>query len=313
MPTQRPFRFAAMVTGADSGEAFLDRARQIDAYGYSALAMVDHFNPNFSPTPGLTAAAVAVPSLRVICTVYDNDFRNPVLLAKEIATIDQLSNGRVDFGLGAGWLKRDYDQTGIPYERPGVRISRMEEALTVMKGYWSGQPFSFKGEYYTVDKTDGHPPVVQQPHPPVYIGGGGKRILSIAGREADIIGVHMRFGPEGAYGGENQTHQAMQERMDWIRDAAGSRFDEIEFALLVFTVKITSTVAERDDLAARIAEANEVSVENVLASPYYLIGSEQQIVENILQLRESFGFSHFTIGGGSVDDAAPIVDRLAGQ
>ncbi len=299
-----------MIRGADSGGDFLNQVRQIEQMGYSTLAMVDHFNPTYSPTPGLTAAAVVAPSLRVLATVYDNDFRNPVLLAKEIATLDQISGGRVDFGIGAGWLQRDYDQTGIPYDRPGVRISRMEEALSVFKGAWSGESFSFEGEHYHVRDHQGYPATVQQPHPPIYIGGGGQRILGIAGREADIIGVHVRFGPEGALDSADTIHAELVKKIDWIRDGAGDRFEEIELALLLFAAKIVDSESEKQAEIARIAEANEMSEAAVSASPYYLVGSEAELVEQIQGLRETFNISHFTVVAPDVVGFAPVVKRL---
>jgi probable F420-dependent oxidoreductase len=313
MADRRPFKFAAMIRGGDSGEEFLGRVRQIESLGYNQVAMVDHFNPTYSPVPGLTAAAIVAPSLRVVATVFDNDFRNPVLLAKEMATLDQLSGGRVDVGIGAGWLLRDYEQSGVPYERAGVRISRMEEALAVMKGAWRGEPFSFEGEHYTIKDLEGYPPPVQQPHPPIYIGGGGDRMLSIAGREADIIGVHVRFGPERAATSEDVYRDEMIRKIDVIREAAGSRFDGIELALLLFGAKVIDSKADQEAEIARIAGANGMSVEEAAASPYFLVGSETELVEQIQGLRETFGISHFTIVAGDADGFAPVVARLSGR
>jgi probable F420-dependent oxidoreductase len=312
MTEQRPFSFAAMMRGADSGGAFLDRVRQIEQLGYTTAAMVDHFNPTYSPTPGLTAAAVVAPSLRVLATVYDNDFRNPVLLAKEIATMDQITGGRVDFGLGAGWLERDYDQTGIQYDRPGVRISRMEEALKVFKGAWSGEAFSFEGDYYSVKDHTGYPSTVQDPHPPIYIGGGGQRILGIAGREADIIGVHVRFGPEGALDSVDTIRAEMEKKIDWIRAGAGDRFDQIELALLVFAVKVVASEADKQAEIESIAKSNEMSVAAVEASPYFLVGSEADLIEQIQGLRDTFNITHFTVTPDDVDGFAPVVKQLRG-
>lgn len=312
MAEQRPFRFAAMVRGADSGSEFVERVQQIEQMGYSTVAMVDHFNPTYSPVPALTAAAMVAPSLRVLTTVFDNDFRNPVLLAKEIATIDQITGGRIDFGLGAGWHKVDYDQSGIQYDPPGVRISRMEEALTIFKNTWSGEEFSFEGEHYTIKNHQGYPLPVQQPHPPVYIGGGGKRILGIAGREADIIGVHVRFGPDGALDSADTIRAEMEKKIGWIRDGAGDRFEQIEFALLLFAAKVVDSESAKQAEIARIAKSIEISEQAVAASPYYLVGSESELVEQIQGLRETFNITHFTIVAGDVDGFAPVVQRLTG-
>lgn len=313
MAEKRPFRFAAMTNNAESGSEFLERVRQVEAMGYTQLAMVDHFNLSYAPVPSLTAAALTAPSLRVLATVFDNDYRNPVLLAKEMATLDQLSGGRVDVGIGAGWTKSDYDQSGVRYDPPGVRISRMVEGLEIMKGFWSGEPFNFSGEHYEIEDLRGYPAPVQKPHPPVYIGGGGKRMLSIAAREADIIGVHVRFGPEAALTAEDATREAMVEKMGWIRDAAGDRYDNIEFALLLFTAKVTSSSSETEAEASAIAGRLGISVEAVMASPYYHVGSEDEMAENLEDLRETFGVNHFAISGASVDSFAPVAKRLAGR
>lgn len=313
MGQRRPFRFAAAARNAETGAAFLDRIRQIEQMGYSTVAMVDHFNPTFSPMPALTAAAMVAPSLRVLTTVFANDFRNPVLLAKEIATLDQLSDGRVDFGLGAGWLQRDYDQAGIPYDPPGVRISRMEEALHIYKQIWSGDDeFDFFGEYYTIRGHRPYPLPVQQPHPPIYIGGGGRRILSIAGREADIIGVHVRFGSEGALDSRDAIYEEMEKKIGWIRAAAGERFDQIELALLLFAARVVDSESEKQAEIERIAAANDMPPAAVAASPYYLVGSEAELAEQLHALRETFNFTHFTITAPDVDRFAPVAQRLAG-
>ncbi|MFW6075412.1 MAG: TIGR03621 family F420-dependent LLM class oxidoreductase [Chloroflexota bacterium] len=313
MPEKRPFTFAAMMRGEDSGSAFIERARRIESMGYSTAAMVDHFNQTFAPVPALTAAAIAAPSLRVLATVFDNDFRNPVLLAKEMVTIDRLTDGRVDVGIGAGWMESDYRQTGIQYDPPGVRISRMEEALTVMKGFWRGELFDYNGEHYTIEGLRGYPLPVQQPHPPVYIGGGGKRILGIAGREADIIGVHVRFGPDGQLDTIDTVREEMDKKFDWIRDGAGDRFDQIQFALMLFAASIVdSESAKRDEIAA-ISERIGQPGEAVAASPYYLVGSERELIEQIEALRETWNITHFTIPTAAVDSFAPVVKELVGK
>ena len=311
MTNQRAFNFAAMIRGADSGAGFIETVQQIEQHGYTTAAMVDHFNPTYAPTPGLMAAAMIAPSLRVLATVYDNDFRNPVLLAKEIATMDQITGGRVDFGLGAGWLERDYEQTGIQYDRPGVRISRMEEALAVFKGAWSGEAFNYDGEHYTVKDHTGFPVPAQKPHPPIYIGGGGQRILGIAGREADIIGVHVRFGPEGALDSADTFRAEMDKRIEWIKAGAGDRFDDIELALLLFAAKVVDSDAAKQREIESIAEANGLSVDAVEASPYFLVGTEDDMVEQVEGLRETYGVSHFTVTPGDVDGFSAVVKRLS--
>src|SRR5262249_35229896 len=158
--------------------------------GYATLVIADHFGDrDFAPIAALTAAALSTTSLRVSCTVFDNDFRHPALLAREAATLDVLSDGRLEFGIGAGYFQSDYDQSGIPLDPPGTRVSRMEEAVHIIKGMWAGGPFSFDGKYYRVADISAGVQPIQRPHPPVFIGAGGKRLLTFAAREADIIGV----------------------------------------------------------------------------------------------------------------------------
>src|SRR2546426_3745581 len=184
MSKPRPFRFAVQEHRAPSAKAWKDNARRVDAHGYSALYLPDHFTDQVGPFAALMAAADATTSLRVGSLVFDNDYRHPVVLAKEAATIDLLSDGRLDLGLGAGWLVSDYEQAGIPYDSPGTRIERMEEGLQIIKGLMAGGSFSFTGKHYRISGMEGFPLPVQKPHPPIVIGGGGRRMLSLAAREA---------------------------------------------------------------------------------------------------------------------------------
>ena len=190
----RPFRFGVASVETASGSAWTEFARRAEALGYATLLVPDHYLNPLTPVPALMAAAAVTTTLRVGCTVFANDFRHPALLAKEAATIDLLSGGRFEFGLGAGWLKDEYDQVGIPFDPPGVRVARMEEGLRVIKGLWGEEPVTFAGAYYTISGLEGTPKPVQRPHPPIYVGGGGKRLLS-CGRAG---GGHRRLRVAGA-------------------------------------------------------------------------------------------------------------------
>ena len=311
--TVRPFRFAAAIPKPDRGDHFLEVVRRAESQGYTDFAIFDHFSPNFAPIAGLTAAAMVAPSMRVSCTVFDNDFRHPAVLAKEMATLDQLTGGRVDVGIGAGWLKSDYDQTGILYDRPGIRIDRMEEAIAIMRGLWTDGPVDFQGEHYTISGMEGHPKPAQHPLP-IFIGGGGRRMLNIAAREADIIGVHVRLGPTGGEEVTTDPRARLAEKIQWIRDDAEDRFGEIELAIQLFAVSIVDSGAEQQAEAERIAAASgimQLTPELVLESPYHLVGSENEIVEGLQDLRETFGITHFTVFR-DLDGFAPILDRLSG-
>src|SRR5688500_8697486 len=186
----RPFRFGVQLSSAPSGAEWATLARRAEDLGYSSLFLPDHFGAQLAPVPAMQAAADATTSLKVGCLVFDNDYKHPVVLAKEVATIDVLSGGRVELGIGAGWMNSDYEQSGIQHDRAGVRIDRMEEGIAVMKGLFGEGPCSYEGAHYRVTAMDGLPKPVQRPHPPLLIGGGGKRVLSIAGREADIVGIN---------------------------------------------------------------------------------------------------------------------------
>ncbi|MGH9824912.1 MAG: TIGR03621 family F420-dependent LLM class oxidoreductase, partial [Blastocatellia bacterium] len=187
---KKKFRFGAQVAGPASAKGWREKAQAIEAAGYSTLFLPDHFEDMLAPFSALMCAADATSTLRVGTLVFDNDFRHPAVLAKEAATLDLLSGGRVELGMGAGWMITDYEKAGMTYDPVGVRISRLEESLAIVKGLFAVGEFSFSGNHYKVTGFDGLPKPVQKPHPPILIGGGGKRILSLAAREADIVKVN---------------------------------------------------------------------------------------------------------------------------
>lgn len=259
------------------------------------------------------AAASATSSLRVGALVFDNDYKHPVVLAKEAATIDVLSGGRLELGLGAGWMQSDYDQSGIPYDRPGVRLDRFEEGLAIVKGLLSpgGGPVTVSGAHYTVTGLEGLPRPVQEPVP-ILVGGGGRRVLSIAGREADIVGINvdLRAGAITADAGPNTTSAKTTEKIGWVREAAGARFDALELNVLVF---FTSVVDDRASVAEGLAGAFNVTPADVLASPHVLMGSVSELCDDLVRQREELGISYITIQGeDSMEALAPVVAQLAG-
>lgn len=307
MPTRRPFRFGAGAFRAPSGAAWADNARRLEGLGYATLVTADHFGPSgFAPIAALTAAALATTKLRV-GVVFDNDFRHPAVLAKEAAALDLLSDGRLELGIGAGYDKAEYDQIGIPFDAPGVRVSRLEEAVHIMKGLWGGGPFSFAGRYYHVTDLENGPQPVQRPHPPVLIGAGGKRLLSFAAREADVIGVIAQALPTGTLAISADSRALVKEKIGWIRQAAGERFEQIELAAHIWKVVVTDHPASA---AAQLAGTHGATAEQILASPYYLLGSVAKITEDLVALREQFGFSYFSTS--DAEALAPVVARLAG-
>ena len=311
MGNARPFRFGTGAYTATSAAEYCEQAKRIEAQGYATIGGPDHFGIQLAPGPMLTAAALVTSSIRLSCTVYDNDFRHPALLAKEVASIDVLSNGRMEMGIGAGWIKAEYDQIGIPFDRPGTRVERMQEAFHVIKGLWSDGPFSFSGTHYTITEMDGWPKPVQKPNPPVFIGAGGKRMLSFAAREADIIGILAQALPEGGLDTASDSEERLECQVGWVRDAAGDRFAEIELSMLFWGVRVTDDpYAVAEDIAR--TRFKPTSPEHILRSPYYLIGTVEHMAERLYELRERFGISNFKALTESREALAPVVARLAG-
>src|SRR6476469_3043869 len=236
----KPFRFGVQVAQGEAGSAVRDKARKIEDLGYSTLFMPDHFGEELAPLPAIAMAAAHTTTLRVGSLVFDNDYKHPAILAKEAATIDLLSGGRFEFGIGAGWMRTDYDQLGLPYDPPAVRVDRFEEALHVMKQCFSGEKFTYHGEHYRITDYASFPKPAQA-HLPILVGGGGKRVLSIAAREADIVGVDptLRAGEIGLDAATDSLQEQTDRKIGWIREAAGARLDAIEIQMRFFISKIT--------------------------------------------------------------------------
>jgi probable F420-dependent oxidoreductase len=297
---------------AGSAAEWKEKARRIESMGYAAFYLPDHFNEQLSPFAGLMAAADATTKLRIGFLVLDNDYRHPVVVAKEAATLDLLSDGRLDLGLGAGWLKTDYEQAGIPYDSPGTRIERLEEALKIIKGILAGGAFSFTGKHYAVKDIQGYPPPVQKPHPPILLGGGGRRMLSLAAREADIVHVNYNLS-EGHVNADvvsTGRASATDEKLGWIKQAAGDRYANIEIAATMF---FTSVTDDRHEVASAIAPRLRLDPDEIPGMPHFLIGTIDQLVEDIEARRERFGISFFVFQGEVAEDLAPVVERLAGK
>ncbi len=311
MSNIRPFRFGVAIRDAQSGEDWVAQARRVEELGYSTLLMPDHFGGQFAPIPALMAAAQATKSLRIGSFVMDNDFHHPVVLAKESATLDLLSGGRLELGLGAGWMASDYEKSGIPLDRAGVRVSRMEESLHILKGLFADGPMTFKGKYYTVTNLEGMPKPQQRPHPPLMIGGAGKRVLSIAAREADIVSIVARPLPDGnSLDVTDMTPASTERKIDLIRQEAGARFDGLELNILLFAVVGTQN---RQQSADQLAERFQTTGEQLLQTPHCLIGTPEQMVEDLLARRERYGISYITIFGDNLETFAPVVAQLAGK
>ena len=296
-------------TAIPDAKAWAEAARRAEDLGYATLFMPDHFGDQLAPVPALMAAADATTSLRVGALVFDNDYKHPVVLAKELATLDVLSDGRLEVGLGAGWMQSDYDQSGIPMDPPGVRVSRMEEGIEVLKGCFGEGPFSFQGEHYTITDYDARPKPVQTP-PPLLIGGGAKRVLSIAAREAAIVGINpsIHSGHVDAAAAQDGAFERLDAKSAIVRDAAGARYDDLEINLLQFAAIITE---DRKGTAEMMAPLFGLPPEAVETYPYACIGTVEQIVEDLQARRERWDASYIVFQGGpSMEAMAPVVAAL---
>jgi probable F420-dependent oxidoreductase len=307
----KPFRFAVQTSYAPDGKTWRERARKVEDLGYSTLYIPDHFGEQFGPLVAMATAAEATTTLNVGALVLDNDYRHPLVLAKELATLDLFTEGRVEVGLGAGWMRSDYDESGIPYDTPGTRIDRFVEGLAIMKGLWSQPRFSFAGKHYTVTEAQGLPRPHAQPHPPILIGGGGKRVLSIAAREADIVGVNpnLRAGAVGPEVAQSALAGPYRERIQWIREAAGDRFDALELQVLTFLVQVG---VDARQAAENIAPLFGITADDALEVPIALVGTVDAIVETLQRRREEYGFSYVVVHEPEMEAFGEVVARLAG-
>ena len=310
MAHARPFRFGIQLSTAPSGPAWADLARRAEGLGYDTLFMPDHFGDQLGPVPALMAAADATTDLKVGALVFDNDYKHPVVLAKELATIDVLSGGRLIVGIGAGWMASDYEQSGIPMDPPGVRVTRMEEGIAVLKGCFAEGPFSVSGEHYTITDYDGQPKPAQSP-PPFLIGGGAKRVLSIAAREAQIVGINpsIHSGHVDADAARNGAADETDKKIGWVREAAGDRYDHLEINLLQFAGIVTD---DRKGTAEMMAPLFGLPPEEVETYPHACIGSVEEICDSLEQRRERWDASFLVFQGDTMEPLAPVVAKLTG-
>lgn len=308
-PTTRPFRFGVQLSGAPSRTDFRERAKKVEGLGYSVLSVADHIRDQFATTPAVMAAAEATSTIRVASIVYANDFHHPVMLAKEAASLDVLTDGRFEFGIGAGWQLSDYETTGVPLDRAGVRIARLAEALDVIKALWRPEPVTMAGDHYTITDLTGAPQSFQQHGPPVFLGGGGRKMLTLAAQQADIVGLNidMRAGAIDERSGPTATADATDEKVAWIREAAGDRFDQLE---LQTRVHLTAVTDDPQGLAEAVGPTLGLTPAQALASPHALAGPVEGMVDQILQRRERWGISYITVSADAIDAFAPVVAQL---
>jgi probable F420-dependent oxidoreductase len=313
-----PFRFAVITSKAADGQAWRERARRAEELGYSTLLMPDHFQDQLAPLTALATAAAVTERLAVGTLVFDNDYRHPVVLAKELASLDLLTGGRLEVGMGAGWKRSDYDEAGIQYDRPGVRIDRMVEAIEVMRALWkSTEPVNYVGTHYQIEGAVGTPTPHTPGGPPLCIGGGGRRMLTIAANVADIVAVNatMTSGQLDASVAATASPQAFDEKLGWVRQAADAsgRSADIELQCHCPFVQITKSAEERQSVLGAMAPGFGCSKGEARDIPLTLVGSTDEIVETLRRRRDRWGFTYTVIPDVAIEVFAPVVEQLAGQ
>jgi len=311
----KPFEFLADARDIATGAQLTETARRAESIGYHELVIPDHLIPQLGPIAAMAWIAAATERLRIAAFVFNNDLRHPAVLAQELASLDVLSGGRLDIAIGAGWNRPEYDAIGLSFDPTPVRQARLAEAIAVLKGAFGDGPFSFAGGHYAIRDLDGQPKPVQRPHPPFLIGGGGRRTLELAAREAQIVGLAPRILPGIKADPRSITVAGTAEKIEWVREAAGPRFDALTFNVYPSQAPVTVTTNARSAArnaadAMRVRSGLDITEDEVLESPHVFIGSIAGLAEKLIGLRERLGISSFMIGGmGPLD---PLVERLAG-
>ncbi len=317
-----PFRFAVQATNAAGGRQWRDTVRRVEDLGYSTLFLADHYlgpgpaqkaartpRQDLAPIAAMAAAAAVSETLRIGCRVFCIDYHVPAVLAKEAATLDLLSDGRLEMGIGAGWSETEYTAMGLTFDRPGRRIAKLAEVVSLIKAHWAGEELDCSGDFVHVHGYAGRPRPVQRPHPPIMIGGGGPRVLSLAGREADIVSMSsVPFVARDADGLD--PHAVAQRRIDVVRSAAGERYGRLDVESSPYFTSIT------DDPEAALADAAKstgISADVLREHPNVLIGSLETIVDKLYSSRDSLGVNYVTVQQSQIESFATVVDRLHGH
>jgi len=305
-----PFRFAVQQGSASSAEDWAALARRVEAIGYDVLVMPDHLGHQLSPFAALAAAAAATTRLRIGCFVFANDYRHPLILAREAATLDFLSNGRFEMGMGAGWMASDYRELGMTYDPPPRRIDRLAEAVPLVKRLMAGETVTHEGPHYQLERATCGIVPVQKPRPPLAIGAGGPRMLKLAAREADIVGLVPGFSPRGWPVFGQATESATARKVAILREAAGDRFESLELNVWVSSAGLAGS---RSSVLGSTAAAALGAATAVYGSPYVLYGTVGGVRDRLLRRRDKLGISYYTIPGRAMEAMAPLVEALAGQ
>lgn len=321
----RPFRFAVQAYRAGSRKEWVELARRVEAQGYSALHLADHYigpGPALEPTghrvqtfaavPAMAVAAEVTTTLRVGSRMFCVGYHQPVVLAKEAATLDVLSEGRLELGLGAGWLEREYDAMGIAFPPPGARIALLRETVELLEACFSGAPVAVAGEYVRAAGFTAVPTPFDGRRPPIMIGGGGRKVLMLAGEKADIVSINFnnRGGVVGSDSVATSSAEETARKISWVKEGAGARFAGVELEIAAYFVAITGrTEQTADDVADRVG----LTPSELTEFPHALTGSVDEICARLEQRREQYGLSYVTVGSSVSDAFAPVVERLAGR
>jgi len=309
----KPFRFGINMRDASSRAEWQDKARKVEALGYAVLLVPDHLAAMLATIPAVMSAADATTRLRIGTNVLNNDLRHPVLLAREAATMDLLTDGRLELGLGAGYMRIEYDQAGLRFDRGGIRVERLAESVPIVKDLLGGAEVTFVGQHYRITSHKIYPLPVQRPRPPIIIGGNGPRLLALAAREADIVNL---TGVTFTRGGTTLDMSGwkvagVDERLRVIRDAAGGRFGALELSAQVQRVIVTDRPREAAEELQKTWK--QISVDEILAAPFVLIGTVDEMVEALRARRDRWGISYFVTFEPFLDALAPVVARLNGK
>jgi len=307
-----PFRFGVSAGAINDPNEVVALAVRAEELGYDTLAISDHLDDGCAPVVALTAAAMATERIRLATLVLANDFRNPAILAKELATLDIVSGGRLEWGIGAGWKITDYEKGGFTLDRPGIRIARLAESIDIMKRCFADSEFSFQGEHYTIERLDGLPKPVQRPHPPLMIAGGGPKVLGLAGREADIVGINLSLasGNLDAAAGASGAPAATDTKVAAIHTAAGERFNSLVLQTRIHFVLPTD---DRTALIDSMAPGFNLSAQEAAEMPHVLVGTADEMCDDIERWRDRWGISYVTWSADAIDTMAPVVERLSGR
>ena len=312
---ERPFRFLADARAIASLAELRETVRRAESIGIDTLVVPDHLIEQLAPVAAMTAIAAVSDRLRVGAFVLNNDLRHPAVLAQELASLDVLSEGRLDVAIGAGWNRPEYEAIGLTFDPTPVRQARLAEAIAVLKSCFADGPFGFAGEHYTITDYDAHPKPVQRPHPPFLIGGGGRRTLELAAREGQIVGLAPRILRGAAPDPRSVTWDGTREKIDWVRAAAGDRFDELELNVYPSMTGVSITdepLREARQVAERLTERSSVAVsaEELLDSPHIYINTVDGFVEKLRRQRDELGITSIMVG--TLGELDPVVERLAG-